>query len=435
VRYAWQLAIAVTVVGALVACDRVLRIDPISCERGDPCATCGGLGKACCDDAPACDDNLACNAGTCEICIVDAALGRRHGCYVARDGSVWCAGQNTRSQLGLDATSDGSTELRRVEIDEVAAASAGRNHTCALRRSGEVWCWGAGEDGQLGHGVTASSAIPVRVRTGGGQPLADIVQLAGGSNHSCALDARGVGWCWGRNVAGQLGDRSSTSRPHAEEIRTSTGQPFADIAELSVGQSHGCLRTTSDEAWCWGSNNMGQLGTADSREHATTPEKILDAVSIAAGSHFTCAAKADGTTWCWGWGKGGRLGTGVDLDAPRQDTPLQVMTDDGDPFVGFEHVFLGTTSCATVAGALWCWGSNIYGSTGTGQASLTPRPVSDPRGGQLTGVDRVVAHYAHACAFMRDGRLLCWGRNNQGELGDGTTTGPGTPAPPRNVCE
>jgi alpha-tubulin suppressor-like RCC1 family protein len=430
---------------ALAACDSVFDLATVECSEqlGERCAECGQLGMACCPGTTACDDNLYCSSGTCERCIVDVALGRRHACAVEHDGDAWCAGWNADGQTAGEPSGAphltpvpvrGSDGQRFGDVIGMAAATA---HTCALRRegNGSVWCWGRGRLGRLGNGADSESSPPVQVQRDDGAPLDGIVHVVASVCSTCALDRDGGAWCWGCNSEGQLANGSTSHAARAGRLLRMAGVPFTGIAELSLGHRHGCLRTTTNEIWCWGENSGGAVGDG-TKSNRLFPVRRGAGAAVAAGSFTTCAVQLDGTTSCSGWNRGGRLGIGEDgVYSTDELTPVAIKTEPGGPpFIGAQQVALGSTSCANVSGDLWCWGANVYGTTGTGGASLVPARVLDPRGGLLSGVDRVVAHFAHACAFITDGRVLCWGRNGQSELGLGVREHYAVPTPIAMTC-
>ena len=88
-------------------------------------------------------------------------------------------------------------------------------HTCALTTAGQVWCWGRGSSGQLGNDATIDSDHPVAVVDGDGSttPLTEVLSLAAGGNHTCALTTTSRVWCWGLGNFGQLGNDAEIKAP------------------------------------------------------------------------------------------------------------------------------------------------------------------------------------------------------------------------------
>lgn len=477
----------VVVVIALAGCDVVLGLDR-PCEAdvlGSTCSTCGGDGQTCCAGTTTCGEGLVCGDGTCTACggpgqaccaetttcgdglfcgdrdgdgdetcgacVVDVALGRRHMCSVRYDGTVWCSGQNPSSQLGQpESPTSRTAEPVKVEpLNDIVAVGAGRDVSCAIRGTdGSVWCWGKQSQGRLGNGVTAAASIsvPVQVKRIGSTPLTGIVSVSAGQCHACARDNTGHAWCWGCNSDGELGDGTTMGRPFAGELRTAgpTSAPFADIAELSVGHNHSCLRTQAGEAWCWGADRDGQIGNGPTPltvpltpPRETLPVKILDRVAtVAAGSLFSCASTLEGGAYCWGRASGDRLGSGETEQPKEKDLPSRVVTAlGGAPFAEATQISAGTVACVSTRDTgLWCWGKDVYGTTGTGGGSTVPAPVLDADGAPIMGGVRLFGHYAHTCAQLATGAFVCWGRNTSGELANGTFAHTGTPTTVGLTC-
>ena len=139
------------------------------------------------------------------------------------------------------------------------------------------------------------------------------------------------------------------------------------------------------------------------------------ATAISAGERHTCAVTSDGAMRCWGWNPFGGLGDGTTTD---RLTPVTVVGLEGTVVAEATGAY---HSCAvTSSGAVQCWGGNQYGQLGDGTTTqrLTPVAVS----GLGSGVVAVAAGFYHTCALTTVGAVQCWGANFTGRLGDGTTT-------------
>ena len=403
----------------------------IEVDAGVPAAPCGDVGQACCAKGPACIANGSCSGGTCARCVTDIALGRHAACVLAYDGTVWCAGENTDGQLGIGLVGPPVTEWMQARdttsavIADATAVTAGWESACAVRAGGTVWCWGNING--------ATSAVRV-VRTDD-TTLIGIVEIGVGYGHVCGRDGAGAVWCWGTNSAGQLGDGTTTSRPKAAPVLDAPmGPPMTGALALTVGGNHACVRKAGDAVRCWGRNTGGELGDT-TQVNRLNPVMVTAASSVAAGQYHTCAVRTDGTAWCSGQAWRNRLGNGVgtyDTPAPfTYPTPVQVVTSrDGPPLTNVKQVAAGGVSCAlTDAKAVYCWGDSPYGQTGTGAGSTTPALVLTDDGQPLAGIERIVAHGPHVCAYREDGELLCWGRGLDGMYGDGTFANRGLARP------
>jgi alpha-tubulin suppressor-like RCC1 family protein len=210
------------------------------------------------------------------------------------------------------------------------------------------------------------------------------------------------------------------------------------IVEIALGGEHSCVRKSDGSVWCWGANNTGQLG--DGTTSPTVVPQRVTAVSnierLAAGQLHTCARKNDGTLWCWGWNDLGQLGVGIGGETCGGGTgfcrlsPTQVAVLNDVTFVT-----CGEGTCAGRSdGTLWCWGRDDDGQVGNGPATggpcglpfdCEPEPVQVVG---LSGVQGAAVGTARACARDAAGMVWCWGANWTGELGTGSTGVP-EPAP------
>ncbi len=417
----------------------------------DAPAACGEAGQACCAlEGAACADHLRCSSGSCTSCVADLALGRRFSCVLAHDGAVWCAGANEQGQLGLGIA--GVPSATRVQVRDATtgdpildamAIGVGREHACAIRTGGTVWCWGANARGQLGNNAPLTpapapqpAAVPVVTATGA--MLTNMVEVGGGYDFTCARDAAGGAWCWGANGPGTLGDGTTTSRSAAAPVLDALlGPPLTGALALQIGASLACVHKAGDAVWCWGRNSDGQFGDTTFANHPS-PVLLGTTRSLALGSWHTCYVEADTTVTCAGWNGHARLGIGTGAgysDGSHAMKQKVLVARGGAAFTGAAQVVAGGVTCALMQDSgVHCWGDSQYGVSGTGQGEVVPARVRAADGTPLTGVARLVAGYSHVCAFKTSGEILCWGRNNDGDLGDGTFVHRGFPAPIEDTC-
>jgi len=190
-------------------------------------------------------------------------------------------------------------------------------------------------------------------------------------------------------------------------------------AKVSAGGYHTCAIKQDGSLWCWGRNDYGQLGDGTYSDR-TTPVQITSGVSsVALGLYYTCAVKTDGSLWCWGDNYYGQIGDGTSGWGINKNTPVQIMSS------GVSSVALGGAHTCAVRtdGSLWCWGRNDYGQLGDGTWTDKNTPVQI----MSSGVSSVALGDFHTCAVRTDGSLWCWGYNYYGQLGDGTWTNKNTP--------
>jgi alpha-tubulin suppressor-like RCC1 family protein len=340
------------------------------------------------------------------------AAGEAHTCALITGGAVKCWGDNFYGQLG-----DNTTTVRLTAADVIGlgsgvnATTAGELHTCALTAVGGVKCWGGNSYGQLGDGsnTTRRAVVDVSDLSSG------VSAITAGGLHTCALTASGGGKCWGNNAQGQLGDGTTSDRSTAVDI-SGLG---SGVNAIAAGGSHTCALTTGGGVKCWGYNLAGQLGdgTTTDRSFAVDVSGLSGGASaIAAGGTHSCAIATGGAVKCWGSNFYGQLGDGT-------NTTRTVAADVIGLDSGVSALATGSThTCAlTAGGGVKCWGSNFYGQLGDG--STTDRLTAVDVGGLGSGVAAIAAGTFHTCALTSSGGVKCWGQNFDGQLGDDTTTG------------
>lgn len=206
-----------------------------------------------------------------------------------------------------------------------------------------------------------------------------------------------------------------TSRSGYGELST----PGAGQATLVGGSAHSCALTSAGGVKCWGSNQKGELGDG-STTNRLAPVNVSGltngVIAIGAGGSHGCAVLDSGGVKCWGFNDHGQVGDG---SIANRLTPRDVagLTS------GIVSVEPGEThTCAlTDRGAVKCWGANNAGQIGDGSTTDRRTPVN------VSGLSNGVVALSngglfHNCAVTDAGRLKCWGDNRYGQLGDGTTT-------------
>lgn len=341
-------------------------------------------------------------------------------------------------------------------VGPAARLTAIREHTCLVDDAGKVWCWGLALDGELGNGARGSSGSPVLVR-GLPRPAIDV---SAGYVHTCAVLDDGSAYCWGDNTAGQCGSGKLTRDPVLVPFRVpAVDENGKDVhfTNVTAGQGHTCALTTGGTVYCWGDSRAGQCGVDRSPgPFAVGPTKIegLDnVVQVETVKDHTCVVRSAAPTMeCWGSNSYydpnndppdggtrqgipvGKLGPGA-AGLPFSATPVAVDLGMDVIDVGMSYE---STNALTVDRTVYAWGLN---------ANDPPRPEFQ-LGIQSTALivttpTHVLAQYLTAVSTLqnvreiartdgsdqcveleattnRGGRFMCWGQNDQGELGIGT---------------
>ena len=353
----------------------------------------------------------------CEQANTGLVSGNARSCEVTPEGALKCWGDNSYRLLGDGTYTDRSSKLTVAGFDSgVAAVAMGDNHTCVLMLTGGVQCWGDNGYGQLGDGTTIVRTSPVTVTSLG----AGVAAIAGGFRHTCALTTAGAVKCWGYNGNGQLGNGTTTQPPSPVSV---TGLSSGVVA-ITAGNSHTCALLSTGAVRCWGANWSGRLGDGTTISQSTPVAVVglgASVAAISAGDSHTCALSVGGAVACWGYNQFGRLGDGT--TTTQRLTPVGVQGLQSD--VTAIATKYAHTCAVTTSGAVKCWGYNSYGQLGDGTTNYQTLPVTVA--GLVAGVDSITTGELHTCARSSGGVIQCWGVNDAGQLGNGTTVNSNTP--------
>lgn len=415
------------------------------------------------------------------------STGRNHSLAVDSMGNVVAWGKNGNGRLGDGSNTDRSVPIHvcrsgsdkecwTFDIGPSGSVSAGGYHSLALDSDGYVWAWGDNGQGQLGIGTSGAATgttNPTPVCASGSGP--DCVQLnlgqggaiSAGGEHSLALDGDGGVWAWGGNETGELGDGTMTESPIPNPVRVcATGAgpdctPFvlASGGSIIAGEYVSLALSVGSDSdaeqgvvWSWGWNGRGVLGTgtigdetsranpgpvcASGSGASCVPLALGPRGAISAGEEHALASDTSGGVWSWGRNGDGQLGDGT---TETRLNPVPVCAPNGDAAcvplvlgVG-ARVSAGRGShssfASSVDGELWAWGWNGNGQLGDGttEARSVPVPVCAQGSGDacrrltLGSSGTIAAGESHATALHGGGNAWAWGRNDVGQLGDGTT--------------
>jgi alpha-tubulin suppressor-like RCC1 family protein len=370
--------------------------------------------------------------------------GNGTSCFSGSVG-MWCWGRNDVGQLGDGTTTDRPSPVRYSFAPQWI--SAGDRNVCHSDFYGTpVYCSGANDHGQIGdgttterHGFTQVSTLSALAVGAAGYFTAGDTFCIEDWNTTSTGDAVNAGiYCWGANQFGTVGDGTTTDRSSSALIL-----PAGHNVASSGGGGHACAYTYENstvELWCWGNNVDDSLGLGpNAGPMSTTPVQVSVPGGfkslpndLAVGVHHSCAISADSKLWCWGLNDHGQLGDGTTNSSAM---PVQVQPPGTDPFNQVWVSPSGGFTCATAGYQTYCWGRNDRGQLGDGTTTEHHAPTTQvilpEASGNVTQYQIAVGEN-HACSFIQGIKnsmwFRCWGANDHGQIGDGTTVDRPVPA-------
>jgi hypothetical protein len=274
---------------------------------------------------------------------------------VVSGGLVGCSGDNSVGELGNGSAAASSTIAVQVTgLTNITKVVAGDSHACALKSDGTLYCWGNNQFLQIGNGSGAAFFNTPQAITFGSA----VVDVAAYYRTTCALLFSGAVQCWGRGADGQLGNGSYSN----------SGVPVTAIANsatsISVGQTFACAGSSSGVK-CWGDNSNLQLGNLGASGNSpVSANNIATAVaSLSSSSASTCALLTSGKVYCWGINQVGQIG---DSTSNATEQPVQIFASATDVQMGRNF------GCARFSDkSIKCWGSNQFGQLGKSTTAVT----------------------------------------------------------------
>jgi alpha-tubulin suppressor-like RCC1 family protein len=322
--------------------------------------------------------------------VVQVVGGRAHSCALFGDGTVSCWGM-------------GMPPARVAGLTGLRALAAGADGTCAITAERLVRCWGQES---------------FTVMEPGGSPLGGVEHLALGLTFGCAANAVGT-YCWGKNDLGQLAQPLAVTESKQAVLAAPGPARFLGAGQAVV------THDGADRLCAWGSNGTHQITSDDVMLTYTSPQCgiVREVAQLTVGADHTCVRHPGGSFACWGERYYGQLGLGgtVDdtLDVPPFGRDTRLAAPVRDLVAGASH------TCALLdGGAVTCFGLNSKGQIGPG-ATTTAEEVRDPA--PVTGFAGPVTALGagpsaqHTCAIVNGGTVQCWGSNSDGQLGDGAS--------------
>ena len=310
------------------------------------------------------------------------------------------------------------SETIEVKITmKIAKVTAGAGYALMIDEEGNLYAVGYNDRGQLGDGTTTNRETPVRIKEG--TKFKEVVTSA--YRYTLAIDIEGNLWGWGYNEDGQLGDGTTTNRTTPVKIKDGT-----KFKEIAAGGSESCAIDENGNLWTWGNNIYGQLGDG-------TKTARLSPMQVKEGTKFKKIAMAyrqcyaiDEEGNLWACGKNGTSAGGQLGDGTTTIRTTFVVIKQGTKF---KEIASGSNANCKYAideeGNLWGWGRNEQGQLGDGTTTSRNAPVQIKAGTKFKKIAMCVAsdvNVGHSLAIDEDGNLWASGRNTgDGVLGNNST--------------
>jgi alpha-tubulin suppressor-like RCC1 family protein len=257
-------------------------------------------------------------------------------------------------------------------------------------------------------------------------------KTAAGNNHSLFLRDDGKVFACGYNLYGQLGDGTSgTDRLTPIAISTTNIGTSLPIIEISTGNLHSLFLRSDGKVFACGYNNAGQLGVGYQGTNISTPTAILTTnigtsfpiTAISAGKDHSLFLRSDGKVYACGYNLYGQLGNGTDAD---QNTPIAISTTNIGTSLPITAIAAGWSHSLFLRsdGKVFACGRNNFGQLGDGTVGtnrLTPIAILTTNIGTSLPITAISAGIEHSLFLRSDGKVFACGRNSEGQLGDGTS--------------
>ncbi|MEM9191408.1 MAG: MopE-related protein [Myxococcota bacterium] len=355
--------------------------------------------------------NPRCNNGVCGIdfCLADfddCDGDPDNGCEADLNSPNDCGGCGIRCGVGSECIGRQCARVQEVAV--------GHNFSCAVRDNGRIVCWGANGAGQLGVGDTLPRSTPVVVEVAAGVPLPAARSVSLGREHACAVTDAGV-YCWGADGNGQLGDSAAfIAQPRPVLVSSS-------YIAVATGDFHTCANSAAGTVDCWGADAAGQLGNDIALVDRGLPQPVTlpgTVTAVTAGVAFSCALDNTNQVSCWGEGADLQLRNGLLGNLP---TPFNDPAPAGFLVAIAAGGFHGCQLRQLAGDVVECWGDNGFDQVGDGGAMDVPSPV--PLLSPIPFPMQVSAGLHHSCVLQTSGTIWCFGRNDAGQIGNGSVGG------------
>ena len=335
------------------------------------------------------------------------------------DGSLYMWGGNDYGQVGIGSTDNQDKPVKVLENVKEFGFPDDRNPLCAaVTKDGSLYMWGSDSYGRLANGQLGSKQLtPYKVEFDRKDTKVANVYFPSDnvSKNGVAITTDGELYLWGTNSYNEI--NSSNSMYVTVPTRLLT-----NVESFTVYRGTCAAIEKSGALWLWGNNTYGIAGKI-STQSVVSPEEavhILDGVKeVHLNYENGMAVRKNGTLWIWGYGYGQMAGEGDN----EQWIPQQQILPEEEITGFYEDKDYGSKYALTAGGELYAWGSNAYGQLGTSTNAGTSSKNNTPAKVSISGIKEFAVQNGTCAALTKEGKLYLWGRNQAGQLGNGSTGG------------
>ena len=385
--------------------------------------------------------------------VVTISLGAYHSSAVTSEGRLFTWGENLNGQVGNGTTNrryiptDITSQFNLNEGETITNVSLGSYYSLAITSENRVFGWGYNLFGQLGTGTSSYDAhvVPIDITSRFGLSEGEtVIKIIAGDRHASAITSTGKIFIWGYNGYGQVGDGTIDTRKTPVDVTSQFGLNEGEtITLLSLGNNHSSALSSEGRLFTWGYGYYGQLGdNSYSNSANSTPIEITDnlklnrgekVIDVSLGTSHSGAVTTEGRVFTWGSNSRGQLGY---QDINHQSSPIDITSnfsavkvlENNLPILEtITTVSLGKSysMALTSTGRVFTWGNNDYGQLGNESTLSGNLPIEITARLGLNNSETVVSislGSSHSAILTSEGRVFTWGRNYEGQLGDGTVS-------------
>jgi len=376
---------------------------------------------------------------------------------ITEDGKVLVWGDNFQFELGIPSDiyvgdsiyspTDNTNRFNLRDNETIENMKFYFGNAYALTSLGRLFFWGKNDEGQLANGDTNTVKEPFDITPFFNLPSWESIksfQFMG--EHAGALTTNGRLFMWGDNSFGRLGNRTQIKQSTPLNINSFLGLTTGEkIENFYLGTYHTGVLTSRNRLLMWGDNSNQQLGIGDSifsMANATDitsafsllpNEKIVDvklSQTIRGSNHFSAALTSGGRLFTWGDNFFGQLGVPATGFYPVTNRPLEINArltlGNGEVFTSFKLTAFSMAAITSKA-RLFMWGQNNNYQLGFENAFTNARsPVDKTRFLKLSTTDEIIqvnfrTGATHHSLLTKEGRVILWGNNGLGQIGNGET--------------